>query len=222
MKKITLFLTSLFLVSGLSAQVSFETKELINLSVNKSLEIYDATTYLKNNSADAADTVIVWSVIDKNAESGWELTVCTGEECYSDPVGSAEFNLGLGKQMAFKIGYGFYEVLGAGEFKVVASSKINPSMSDTLLFKMRTWGASIDKVDNSKFNVYPNPALDYTTVKFNSGGKQEVKIYDILGNVQIVENVYSGQRIDVSSLQSGVYIVRMTGNTSYSKVLQKK
>jgi hypothetical protein len=63
----------------------------------------------------------------------------------------------------------------------------------------------------SKLSVFPNPASDYITI--NSFFKDsDVLIYDILGNLVKKQTSYQGQKITVSNLKAGQYIVRISKN----------
>lgn len=77
------------------------------------------------------------------------------------------------------------------------------------------------------FVIYPNPAQNDVTVTFNnqlSGSKVNVEIYDVLGQ-RVSNNSFQNsgrfeQRIDISSLKSGIYLVRVgDGNVSSTKKL---
>ena len=47
-------------------------------------------------------------------------------------------------------------------------------------------------------------------------------IYDILGRVKKKELVTSGSTISVSDLPKGVYIMKIEGDNSYSKMIHKQ
>jgi hypothetical protein len=222
MKKITTLTAIVLCSSTLFAQIKFESKSLVNLEVLESVQIYDAKTYLQNNATDPADTVMIWKVIDKIADPAWELNVCTGGVCVTDAPGDVEYNHTVGKSMEYKIGFGFYDVPGTGEFRVAVRSKMNPSFADTVYMKMKTKGASVSDVQGKSFNMYPNPATNYVKIDFLNGGTEKVAVYNILGNEVMATTLVSGEKMDISNLAKGVYVVRVIGTTSFSKVLHKQ
>jgi hypothetical protein len=73
------------------------------------------------------------------------------------------------------------------------------------------------QVEPKEFSVYPNPSngnmmLTYTLQEGEAG---EVKIYDLLGNLvlsQQLNNEKTGQAINLSAVSSGVYLVRVFVN----------
>lgn len=62
---------------------------------------------------------------------------------------------------------------------------------------------------NNTLQVYPNPASTHITVAANNDAEQMVQIYDLTG--RRVLTATSNRTIDVSQLQSGVYVLR-SGN----------
>ncbi len=78
-----------------------------------------------------------------------------------------------------------------------------------------------------KLSIYPNPANDRFTVTFNnqlSGDSINVNVYDVLGQL-VISKQYNNigvfeQTIDASTLNSGVYLVKVgNGVTSSTKKL---
>ncbi len=66
---------------------------------------------------------------------------------------------------------------------------------------------SVPEVSKNKLNIYPNPANNY--ISLNVGAKY-VKVVDLSGNtVLVVNNVAANQKIDVSGLSAGIYIVKV-------------
>jgi hypothetical protein len=60
--------------------------------------------------------------------------------------------------------------------------------------------------------VFPNPASDYTIVKWNKSGKYKIEILDITGkSVQVYENVNSGElNVNTEKLDRGIYTIKLT------------
>ena len=88
-----------------------------------------------------------------------------------------------------------------------------------------TLSTATETLDTVK--IYPNPANDFVNIAMNgqlSGSKITVTIHDILGK-QVVNRSYDNsssfqERIDVSSLKSGVYLMNVSdGSASTTKKL---
>jgi subtilisin-like proprotein convertase family protein len=70
-----------------------------------------------------------------------------------------------------------------------------------------------EKFDSSLVQVYPNPAKNRITVKFEKMQGVDVVLYDLLGRMVLSKSLEnSGQTLDVSSLKSGTYIMQLTDN----------
>lgn len=61
-----------------------------------------------------------------------------------------------------------------------------------------------------RINIYPNPAFDFLYVFSNLPSKQ-VEIMSTIGSVLIFnKEMEHGYKIDVSNLESGVYLLKLT------------
>ncbi|MBG43031.1 MAG: hypothetical protein CL530_03590 [Aequorivita sp.] len=76
---------------------------------------------------------------------------------------------------------------------------------------------------DSQFAVYPNPASKgYVNITSKVAGAKNVSIFDVLGK-QVFKTTLIGDRLDISKLNSGVYIVKIEqGKTSTTKKLVVK
>ena len=59
--------------------------------------------------------------------------------------------------------------------------------------------------DAMSFDVYPNPATDYLSVRFASAESYSFSIFSINGEVVKSGRIQSGEKIEVYSLPAGVY-----------------
>jgi uncharacterized surface protein with fasciclin (FAS1) repeats len=66
---------------------------------------------------------------------------------------------------------------------------------------------SISTLDDNMVEIYPNPASDFIRIK-SDGVIGRLSVRDIAGRiVKEIDNVDSSQRIDISDLKSGMYVV---------------
>ncbi len=74
-----------------------------------------------------------------------------------------------------------------------------------------------------QFAVYPNPASrGYVNITSKVGGAKNISVFDVLGK-QVLKTSLSGDRLDISALNSGVYILKIEqGKTSMTKKLVVK
>jgi uncharacterized repeat protein (TIGR01451 family) len=64
----------------------------------------------------------------------------------------------------------------------------------------------------SNFKVYPNPAANYLIIEANASMEAHYQIMDVNGKVLQFDTIESLKPIDISSLQSGFYLVNITTN----------
>lgn len=73
---------------------------------------------------------------------------------------------------------------------------------------------SINQFDVNSFNIYPNPtSTGYVTINSTSNDLLEARVFDILGK-QVLESNVENNQLNVSSLNAGVYILRLTQNNA--------
>ncbi len=68
-------------------------------------------------------------------------------------------------------------------------------------------------------SVYPNPATDFIIVQSESKGR--VELYDINGKHVVESNSETETRIDITKLNSGIYILKIENIKSKSVILRK-
>lgn len=76
-------------------------------------------------------------------------------------------------------------------------------------------GSLVDEI-----KAFPNPATDYLNLQFTSRGTYEVYIFNLVGNVEqqyYVDNE-SDYRMDVTELQTGVYILQVAANGEMNSI----
>jgi hypothetical protein len=68
----------------------------------------------------------------------------------------------------------------------------------------------IEEISQNAFQVYPNPSAGMITIQFQSGFEQQVRIYDMVGQLVMKKRVNKiSERIDCSTLANGTYVVKV-------------
>ena len=72
------------------------------------------------------------------------------------------------------------------------------------------WGTlSTNEVEqDNTFSLSPNPARDIVNIKLPNRIETRIEIYDVLGKRVFIRKINTSMNIDISSLKSGVYIVK--------------
>ncbi len=79
------------------------------------------------------------------------------------------------------------------------------------------------EAEQAGFNVYPNPAIDQLTVELPTGASEaEVKIVNGAGMLVASKTISSDERINISQLKAGFYLVSVSANGKiYTKKVNK-
>ena len=59
-------------------------------------------------------------------------------------------------------------------------------------------------------DFYPNPSSEYIQIQSNLAQKINVKITDVSGKLVLEIDLKNGEKIDLNSISSGTYLVKMT------------
>ena len=66
----------------------------------------------------------------------------------------------------------------------------------------------------STVSLYPNPAQNYCVVRSSDGEQMNVTVYSMTGAKMIDTTVENEGRIDITSLPTGVYMVKINNHTT--------
>lgn len=126
----------------------------------------------------------------------------------------------------------FYKVTGGGHCWPSGKSNcpfgnatfdVDASQLIWAFFKKRcSTPLSIDKLVNKSVTIYPNPATDKLLVN-NNENTATLQIIDMLGNTYLQKQIINGENtIDIQTLSSGVYLVRVVGSVTINKLFIKQ
>jgi len=78
---------------------------------------------------------------------------------------------------------------------------------------------SIDDLDNTNFNVYPNPTQNVWKLQTNNQNITKIDLYDMLGKLVLTISPNTNEvKIDASSLVKGLYFARISSNNGVNTV----
>ena len=100
----------------------------------------------------------------------------------------------------------------AHNFQLVIEVRCNAGPEE-FFFDNIVFNGVLSLRDNNQvvFSVYPNPANSYVNIYSKEAGDKNVAVYDVLGK-QVINTVISTERLDISNLNSGVYIMKISQN----------
>ena len=97
--------------------------------------------------------------------------------------------------------------------QLVAEVRSN-SATETLYLDNISVDGSLNLGNNTEdiFSVYPNPVTNgYVTISSPSNGEKNIAVYDVLGK-QVMNTTITSDRLNVSQLNSGVYMLNISEN----------
>lgn len=106
----------------------------------------------------------------------------------------------------------------AGDFLIIKESSIGSTQSfpmssvRKLLFGKNS--GIEDVVETKPTSLYPNPAHDYCIVAGAEGERNQVAVYTMSGAKLIDTQIETGEKLDLSNLQKGIYIVKINGTAT--------
>ena len=76
---------------------------------------------------------------------------------------------------------------------------------------------SIETTEEKEIGIYPNPTSNYVNIANENNIPIEVEIYDLSGNLLFHKENFLEKSINISNLQSGLYLVKFNHKT-FTKV----
>ena len=77
---------------------------------------------------------------------------------------------------------------------------------------------SLVSPDHTILNIYPNPSVD-GMIQFNVRDHSTFQVFDISGSLLFEDNVSKGlNKLDLSFLASGTYLLHLVGDLNYSSI----
>lgn len=170
----------------------------------------------------ASDTFVWEKTILGPAE--WQCAVCDKNTCYDYSISTEEFYLAQHGSGTMDIHLKPNNKAADGAVKIKIFRKSMPSDSAVNTYSFDAWAASVKKIRSTGFDLYPNPAKDYITLKFDTKKPIEVEVFNVLG-VAVLSKTHNSEEttIDLSSLQAGVYFIKFVSEEGkvYSKAFKK-
>jgi MBG domain (YGX type)/Secretion system C-terminal sorting domain/Fibronectin type III domain len=117
------------------------------------------------------------------------------------------------------------ESSSSGTYDIVVSSGDDNNYSFNYIDGTLTINSTTGIVENysSKFNLYPNPAVEILNVKSEGASIQTIEIIDLTGIVRISKTINNFEtKISLNKLPKGVYLVQLKiENNTYTKRIIK-
>ena len=110
--------------------------------------------------------------------------------------------------------YGVFtgQVIPSGSIDVTGVSSEYIGTAQVYARTVSDFSLSTNSYELSNFNLIPNPTnTGFVTIKSNQMGTVQAQVFDLLGK-EVINTVVNNERMDVSNLNTGVYVVKLTQN----------
>ena len=103
-------------------------------------------------------------------------------------------------------------VSGTLTYQLIIEVRCNSS-NEAFFFDNLGFDGLLGLGDNNEnaFSIYPNPANNFVNITSQFSGNKNVAVYDVLGK-QVINTTISSDRLDISNLTSGIYMLNITQN----------
>jgi hypothetical protein len=103
-----------------------------------------------------------------------------------------------------------------------ASGNIVISDINRGFFLVKSNGLGITEAQQIQFSVYPNPSESDITITSANNPISTVEIYNVLGQLVLNLNFSDNfsENIDISSLRSGLYLIKINGSTTKKLIVK--
>jgi hypothetical protein len=229
MKNIFLSFLMIILLSGtqeLNAQKNYAINP-IDMSCWAPLNsgVSNCMSILTNNSANPADTLFWWEFLDMSQPSAWTLGFCALPICYAVPAQTKDTFIvksnGGTIQFVCSHNFGSYPnyIPGNGFARFLIYRNGLKNLADTLICNGKAAASGVHgKARKFEINVSPNPANKYLIINLSEADIATVTILNLIGKEVVKSGYIPGERIDVSSLPDGVYLLQVTcGDEIFNK-----
>ena len=220
MKKILAFMCVCMVVTAVRAQslVVLNPSDTIRIDTSVSsvashvIEIFN----LKNNST--TDTLHMnWKVALNSFPHGASWSLCDPNLCYASTqvTGTLRYTLTPQQPGIMKFDYipNCSGNVGA-TFQVrtwASEDSIGTTKLLTWVFNVASTCTGISEVESNRIAIYPNPVHDMAHISIpGSLDNGQIEIYNLLGSRVFSQSVRGDKDIDLSNLDTGLYIARIS------------
>jgi len=169
--------------------------------------------------------ILQWERVSVNLPAGWGYSMCDYATCYSGiPAGPSTMDtIYPGNDGFLGLNIDPDVISGSGVVKAFVYQQGFKSNGDTLTWYVNTSSVGIEELFDSKgIMVYPNPASDVLYLDLNTAEVSSASLTDGSGRVVLEIPLQNSNRINLSNLSKGFYILNLeTGSGRLSKRIVK-
>jgi hypothetical protein len=199
----------------LNAQISFKNTTMNVADMSTNSDVY-SSTWIYNQSS-SLDTIVWNRKTNTLGDAAWTSAVCDVIQCHDPNVSTSEFELEPYPSDSGYLSFHFYpnNKRGNGQMVVEFYRKSAPSIKTEITTNVTIWGAvNIESRTYRTDYVYPNPAKNTFQLSQNISSTSKIEIINSLGQVVLTTNADANHSVDISSIETGIYQVRVYDGAS--------
>ncbi|QCE42776.1 DUF4832 domain-containing protein [Psychroserpens sp. NJDZ02] len=158
---------------------------------------------------NTATNVITTEVIDTDIRT-WENTVSITQDFNLDAEGTYQLYLWMPDNAPALKNNPDYSIQFANNNTWETATGYN-----TLLQTITFQTLGVDQfLDDNKTVIYPNPASNFITIALNHDKEQNIKIFNIHGQLVKEASIYNNHKLNISELANGMYFITLLNDKS--------
>jgi len=135
--------------------------------------------------------------------NNYNISDGTGTTIFRTAFSNADY-LSFGSNTIPSVNQDLVVIVSEENGAVFVTSRDSGDFEDTTL--------SSDNFELNSFKLYPNPtSLGYINISSESNYEMDIAVFDLLGK-HVVTNSFINNKLDVSKLKTGIYILKITQN----------
>lgn len=177
---------------------------------------FELVAYVKIKNITNKPDTIIWTRTENAIPSNWTSAVCDIMQCFGETVSSSEFILDSAREE--DMSFHFYPASnnGIGKMVVRFERKSDPSYYVDIVTTAQAYGLGLKSLTAGTFKVFPNPASDFIILGNEQISEGRFEIYNLLGEM-VMQNIFAEkQKIDISTLTKGIYLINIQNGSSTS------
>ncbi|TAH24122.1 MAG: T9SS C-terminal target domain-containing protein, partial [Cytophagales bacterium] len=214
MKKTILLFAGLAISNFLHSQSTFSIiKPIVEMEkpVGGEFDLAILNAGVKNNTDKEIDLAFKQTKADY--PEGWIHSFCGPENCYTPPISKQGVDklAADGKEKLLEVNVS-YPTPGVGVIEYEVYDKAKPNDKQIVKFKLTAVITSIERSLAAQTKLFPNPAKGNVTLKLPNNSFTEISLSDLTGKVLLTQSASEVQDINLSGINSGMYVLTVKGN----------
>lgn len=206
------------------------TSQLYVISPNDTIEAFAPPNqltifgiYQRNISGGVIQ--LAWTKIYEDIPTGWDYSLCDKGTCYPGfPISGTMVTLITPTDSGLlDVNVDPFSLTGTLTVRFYVYETSAPLAGDTLTWILTSQTTGKEEITSTDFKLYPNPCTEYIQIDLQTELSDALYIYDLNGHIILQKPmIQNNERIDVSNMTPGTYILELRGKNIIRKSFIKE